>query len=357
MTCLRDNFNRPINYLRISVTDRCNFRCVYCMPANGVVPCSHTDILTYEEIARVARAAADLGISKIRLTGGEPLVRLGLVDLVSQLAAIPGIDDLALSTNGSLLAKFAAPLKAAGLRRINVSLDTMRPDRFARLTRTNKLPDVLAGIEAAEEFGLLPIKINVVVIRGMNDDELVEMAARTIEREWHVRFIELMPMGQSEDWERKYVSMAEMKDRLATLGPLEAQCPGSTRRADAVAHDNGSEESMIGPVLSTGGPALPTEGPARYYRLPGARGTIGFISAISEHFCHQCNRLRLTADGRLRPCLMWDREVDLRSVLRQGASEDDLREVIRRATLEKPWGHRLGEGVAPQGRTMSEIGG
>lgn len=350
MTCLRDNFNRPINYLRISVTDRCNFRCVYCMPANGVAPCSHADILTYEEIALVARAAAGLGISKIRLTGGEPLVRLGLVDLVRQLAAIPGIDDLALSTNGSLLARFAAPLKAAGLRRINVSLDTTRPDRFAQFTRTSKLPDVLAGIEAAEKAGLLPIKINAVVIRGMNDDELVEMAVRTIERDWHVRFIELMPMGQTDDWERKFVSMAEMRERLAVLGPLEAQHQDTSQRVDAAIHDNGKEDSTEGPVL-------PAEGPARYYRLPGARGTIGFISAISEHFCHQCNRLRLTADGRLRPCLMWDREVDLRSMLRQGASEDDLREVIRRTTLEKPWGHRLGEGVAPRGRTMSEIGG
>ncbi len=340
MTCLRDSFNRPINYLRISVTDRCNFRCVYCMPAEGVTPCSHADILTYEEIALVASVAADLGISKIRLTGGEPLVRLGLVELVRQLASIPGIDDLALSTNGSLLAAYATALKEAGLRRINVSLDTLRPERFAHFTRTDKLGDVLAGIEAAEAAGLKPIKINVVVVRGMNDDELVEMAARTFDRDWHVRFIELMPVGESQDWAAKYVSTAEIQERLTVLGELEPQHQDGFERATGYADGNGSNA-----------------GPARYFRLPAARGTIGFISAISEHFCNQCNRLRLTADGRLRPCLMWDREVDVRTLLRRGATQDDIRDIILKTTLEKPWGHRLNEGKTPQKRTMSEIGG
>ena len=340
MTCLRDSFNRPINYLRVSVTDRCNFRCVYCMPAEGVAPCSHTDILSYEEIALVARAAADLGISKIRLTGGEPLVRLGLVELVRQLASIPGIDDLALSTNGSLLATHAASLKAAGLRRINVSLDTMRPGRFAQITRADKLGDVLAGIQAAEAAGLKPIKINVVVIRGMNDDEIVEMAARTFEQDWHIRFIELMPIGNSQDWSAKYVSTAEIRQRLAVLGELEPQHQDGLDAAAGHHGENGS-----------------SAGPARYFRLPAARGTIGFISAISEHFCEQCNRLRLTADGRLRPCLMWDREVDVRSLVRRGATQDDIRDIIVKTTMEKPWGHRLNEGKAPQQRTMSEIGG
>lgn len=342
MACLRDSFNRPINYLRISVTDRCNFRCIYCMPPTGVAPCSHADILTYEEIELVTRAAADLGFSKIRLTGGEPLVRLGLVSLVGKLASIPGVDDLALSTNGALLAKYATPLKEAGLRRVNISLDTMRPERFPLFTRTDKLSDVMTGIEAAEAVGLKPIKINTVAMRGMNDDELVEMAARTLDRDWHIRFIEFMPIGMSYSWAQKYISTTEIRERLSVLGPLEPWPEGST-------------EPSTGDIDQDGQGS--TAGPARYYRFPGAAGTIGFISAISEHFCGLCNRLRLTADGRLRPCLMWDKEIDLRALLRQGASQDEVREVILKTTLEKPWRHHLSEGKAPHGRTMSEIGG
>ncbi|MCL5025207.1 MAG: GTP 3',8-cyclase MoaA, partial [Chloroflexi bacterium] len=274
MACLKDGFDRLISYLRISVTDRCNFRCVYCMPAAGINLLGHQDILTYEEIARVVRAAAELGVHKVRITGGEPLVRLGLADLVAMLAAIPGIDDLGLTTNGALLERYALPLKEAGLRRVNVSLDTLRRDRFAEIARVDLLPAVLAGIERAQAVGLVPVKLNTVIVRGLNDDEVVDMARSTLEKEWHLRFIELMPLCEAGSLAGgSYVSNTEVRAQIdAALGPLKAGRPGGqSGQAD---HD----------------------GPARYYRLPGARGTIGFISPVSERFCDGCNRLRLTAD-------------------------------------------------------------
>jgi len=325
-----DAYNRPISYLRISITDRCNLRCVYCMPPEGVDWRPHEEVLRYEEIETIVRAAAELGISKVRLTGGEPLVRLGIADLVRMLARIPGVDDLAMTTNGILLARYAEELTEAGLQRVNVSLDTLRPERFQRITRHWRLEDVLAGIEAARLAGLEPVKINTVVIRGMNDDEVVDLARKTRETEWNLRFIELMPVGNgvTGDWRERVVTAAEIRERIkAALGELEPA------------------------KMPTGG------GPARYYQLPGARGTLGFITPISEHFCYQCNRLRLTADGQLRPCLLSDREIDLRTPLRQGAGVAEIKRLILKAIESKPMQHHLEECQLPEKRAMSEIGG
>ncbi len=339
MACLRDGFNRPISYLRISVTDRCNFRCFYCMPQEGVEPRCHTDILTYEEMALVIRAAAELGTNKVRLTGGEPLVRSGIIEFVRMVAEISGIDDLAMTTNGVLLAANARALKEAGLRRVNVSLDTLKRDRFEKITSVPAFDKVLAGIEAAHEVGLHPIKINVVAVRGVNDDELVDFAAMTLDHDWNVRFIELMPIGQSASYSDKgYLPVGEIKERIAALGPLQPEEP-----AEALPKEMGTDIARMGP--------------ARYFRLPGAKGTIGFISPVSDHFCFNCNRLRLTSDGRLRPCLLWDKEIDLRMPLRQGATIEDIKRLIVDAAAIKPEGHRLSERVVPVGRIMSEIGG
>jgi cyclic pyranopterin phosphate synthase len=327
-----DAYNRPISYLRISVTDRCNLRCVYCMPPQGVAKRAHGEILRYEEIETVVRAAAALGITKVRLTGGEPLVRPGIVDLVRMLARVEGIDDLAMTTNAILLNDYAKELAQAGLRRVNISLDTLRPERFERITRCGRLEDVLAGMEAARQAGLTPIKINTVVMRGMNDDEVVDFARQTLELGWHVRFIELMPIGNSltveDDWRERVVTAREIQKQIeATLGALE---PAKV---------------------------LPGGGPARYYRLPEAKGTLGFITPISEHFCHQCNRLRLTADGHLRPCLLSEYEIDLRTPLRNGAGEEQIKMLILQSIASKPLQHHLDESHVPKGRMMSQIGG
>jgi len=327
MTGLSDSFQRPINYLRISVTDRCNLRCVYCMPAEGVELMSHNDILSYEEIHTVVKAAAELGINKVRLTGGEPLVRAGLPELVRLLAGIHSIDDISLTTNGTLLAEYATELKEAGLNRVNVSLDTLKPDRFEQITRCGNLEDTLAGIEAARAAGLNPVKINVVAMGGINDDELVDFAAKTVSDGWHVRFIEHMPVNGDDSGLIKLVSVKEMRQRIETLGKLE---PWKV--------DVGN-------------------GPAKYFRLPDATGTIGFITPVTEHFCYQCNRLRLTADGKLRPCLLSEDEIDLREPLRQGASAEELKNLIEKATASKPQGHRLAEGARKKGRPFSQVGG
>lgn len=325
MTGLSDSFQRPINYLRISVTDRCNLRCVYCMPIHGIQLLPRSDMLTYEEIAAIARAATELGINKVRLTGGEPLVRSGLATLVSMLSQVTGIDDISLTTNGVLLKRYAAELKEAGLHRVNVSLDSLDSGRYQRITSFDRLADVLGGIEAAREAGLEPLKINVVVIRGVNDDEVLAFARMTIEEGWHVRFIEPMPF--KEDGALQFVAPGELWERLLTLGPLE--------------------------------PSLPSKGngPARYYRFPGAQGTVGFINALSEHFCFKCNRLRLTADGRLRPCLLSDDEIDIRGPLRQGASSEGLKRIIQQAVAQKPERHHLETGAALKGRAMHQVGG
>jgi len=328
MTRLSDPSQRSINYLRISVTDRCNLRCIYCMPAEGVQLMPHEAILTYEEIYTVARAATELGIEKIRITGGEPLARLGLSKLIQMLARIDAIDDISLTTNGVLLSRFATELKSAGLRRVNVSLDTLKPDRFRQITRSNyEINDVLNGIEAAKSADLNPVKINVVVMAGINDDEILDFANKTVKDGWHVRFIEFMPSVAVNNTSPQFVPVSKMKKRLKPLGKLE--------------------------------PCLPSvgNGPAKYFRYPHASGTIGFITPISEHFCFHCNRLRLTADGKLRPCLMSDYEIDLKQPLRSGISTDGLKQLIEEAVANKPLRHHLTEGDIPQDRLFSQVGG
>jgi cyclic pyranopterin phosphate synthase len=289
---------------------------------------SHEDILTYEEIHTVARAAAELGINKVRLTGGEPLVRSGLSELIRMLAQIDGIDDISLTTNGTLLSHYAAELKRAGLQRVNVSLDTLKSDKFSLITRSNlALDDVLAGIEAARSVGLDPVKLNMVVVSGVNDDEILDFTAKTIDEGWHVRFIEFMPLGGVGSSNSRFTSVSEMRKRLEQVGELQ--------------------------------PCLPDvgNGPARYFRFPNARGTVGFITPVSEHFCFHCNRLRLTADGRLRLCLLAEDEIDLRQSLRSGASLAELKQLIEAAAADKPLRHRLAEGLTSKDRPMTQVGG
>ncbi|NQT47546.1 MAG: GTP 3',8-cyclase MoaA, partial [Chloroflexi bacterium] len=313
---MSDNFQRPINYLRISVTDRCNLRCVYCMPAEGISLLSHSEILSYEEIGMVVRAAAGIGINKVRVSGGEPLVRAGLVNLIRMLDQIEGIDDISLTTNGVLLKDQAAELKEAGLRRVNVSLDSLKRECFLKVTRHDKLTAVLEGIEEAKKVKLEPVKVNVVVMRGVNDDELPDFALLSKEG-WHIRFIELMPLLNGGIPMPEFVSAEEMRHRLSPLGYLEP-CSAPTG-----------------------------VGPAKYYRLPGASGTIGFITPVTEHFCFRCNRLRLTADGKLLPCLLSDQEIDLKHTLRTGASLEQIRDLVLKAIAAKPEGHRMAQQLVP----------
>jgi cyclic pyranopterin phosphate synthase len=328
MTGPLDSFGRSINYLRISVTDRCNLRCIYCMPPEGVPQISHSEILSYEEMQTVVRAAAELGICKIRLTGGEPLVRTDLPKLIKMLSQIEGIEELSLTTNGTVLKKYALELKQAGLSRVNVSLDTLKPDKFRYITRLGELEAVLEGIEATKEAGFEPVKINTVVMRGINDDEILDFARMTYEDGWHVRFIELMPFkGVAE-----FVPSIELQQHISLLGKLEP-CPDS--------------------IGITG------NGPAIYYRLAGARGTIGFINPLTEHsFCSRCNRMRLTPDGKLRPCLLGEDEIDLKMPLRNNASMEELKSLILKAVTAKPEHHHLeGGNVRLVNRKMSQIGG
>jgi cyclic pyranopterin phosphate synthase len=343
---LQDAFGREIDYLRISVTDRCNLRCVYCMPPQGVEWKARSEILTYEEITTVVRAAAALGIRKIRLTGGEPLVRPDVERLVEMIAAVPGIEDVSLTTNAVLLDRHAEPLSRAGLRRVNVSLDTLRPDRFEQITRFGHIDDVWRGLQAAERVGLAPIKLNAVVVRGMNDDELADMARLTLDHAWHVRFIELMPVANEGDWGGH---LPPPGHRLVTAEEMQA------RLSDQL----GIPELFAGTLLASS--AVPGNGPARVFRLPHAKGTLGFITPVSQHFCPTCNRLRLTADGKLRPCLLADGEVDVMGALRSNASEATVQALFARAVENKPERHRLNEEIAPAAlmgqRVMAQIGG
>ncbi len=328
MTGLFDTWQRQINYLRISVTDHCNLNCIYCS-SSSIPHLTHYDILRYEEIQQIVNVAASMGITKVRLTGGEPLARPDFTQLVGIIAQIEGIDDISLTSNGILLSKYAVELKEAGLKRVNVSLDTLKPDRFKQISGRDKLGDVLDGIEVAHLAGLDPIKINMVVMRGVNDNEIIDLARMSITEGWHVRFIELMPFGTPGTEALEMVSTHEIQEAIQSLGKLEP---------------------YSGPVGN---------GPARYFQFPGARGTIGFITPMTEHFCHSCNRLRITSDGQLRPCLLADDEVNLKEALRNGAGTDELKRLIRQAVNLKRKEHNLAGKIIPEtaGRPMCQIGG
>lgn len=323
---LRDRYGRSIEYLRISVTDRCNLRCRYCMPVEGLPWLPRADILSYEEIAEVVRQLAPLGLRRLRLTGGEPTIRPRLQRLVELLRAVPEIEDIALSTNGVRLPELARELRKAGVGRVNVSADSLRPDRVRAIARRTLSFDPLDALTAAEEAGLAPIKVNVVVMRGVNDDEISDFAQLTLSSPWHVRFIELMPVGElGGEGLGEVVPSGEVLDRISTL---------------------------FGQLVAVTGPG--GNGPARYYRIPGARGTVGVITPMSHSYCASCNRVRLTADGRLRTCLFGDHEVDLRSPLRQGLP---LGQLFREALEQKPLEHELLQLRTGGLRALSQVGG
>jgi cyclic pyranopterin phosphate synthase len=320
---VHDQFGRRIEYLRISVTDRCNFRCLYCMPVEGLQWLPKSEILSYEEITEVVRQLAPLGLTRLRLTGGEPTIRPDLPVLMRSLRAIPEISDLALSTNGIKLPELASSFRTAGLDRVNMSADSLRPDRIAAIARRNIAFDPIASALAAERAGLDPIKLNVVVMRGINDDEIEDFAALTLDHPWHVRFIELMPVGDMREltWDH-VVGSDEIIARLGTLVPTQGPSRGN--------------------------------GPAAYYSLPGARGTIGVITPMTHTYCAACNRVRLTADGRLRTCLFGDHEVNLRDPLRRGES---LVPYVLQALAEKPEAHGLLQMQVGGLRALSQVGG
>ncbi|GIW41060.1 MAG: cyclic pyranopterin monophosphate synthase [Candidatus Binatia bacterium] len=326
----RDGFGREIDYLRISLIDHCNLRCVYCMPLNGIQFTPPAELLGPDEIERVVRVATRVGFRKFRLTGGEPTLRSDLVEIVGRIASVPGVADLSMTTNGILLPRLAKPLAEAGLRRVNVHIDSLHPGRLQRIMRFGTVEEIRAGIEAAEEAGLVPIKLNAVVARGYNDEDVVDLARLTLERDWHVRFIELMPLGGGECAKvavTQFVSNQEVRARIeAELGPLAPLPPSHP-----------SEES-------------------ENFRLPGARGVVGFISPVSRPYCGSCNRMRLTADGRFHLCLLRETELDVRAALRRG-DDEAVAEILLRAVRHKPSGHALEAGVAPEERSMYQLGG
>lgn len=323
---MQDQFQRDINYLRISVTDRCNLRCRYCMPAEGVSWLPHESILSFEEILRVIKISTQLGFHRFRITGGEPLVRKNILEFLREGAQLPGVEDLMLTTNGILLPDMAFDLKAAGVQRVNISLDTMDADRFSNITRGGNVANVIQGIFRSLEAGLKPVKINVVVVRGSNMDELPSFLTLAKKYPLHVRFIELMPIGISSEHRTDFVPIDEMKEIL------------------------GIKDSI--PIHE-----IPGGGPAEYFRLDGFEGSIGFISALSRHFCNTCNRVRLTADGKLRACLHSKNEVDLRKALRNGSSDKDVLELLAQAIWRKPAQHHMNEESWNDKRVMSQIGG
>ena len=323
-----DRFGRKIHYLRISLTDHCNLRCVYCMPEQMTFRPT-AEMMQDDEVLYLTRLFADLGFNKVRLTGGEPSVRANIVDIVRGIAATPGIHSVSMTTNGILLSKLAKPLAGAGLERVNVSLDTLNPAKFHRLTRFGDIEDVWEGILAAEAAGLKPVKINSVVVRGYNEEDVVDLARLTIDHPWQIRFIEMMPFAGATDLQvGQTVSAGEMKVRIEqALGPLTP------------AKDGG------------------LDGEASVFNISGAKGDVGFISSVSAPFCASCSRARLTSDGILRMCLLREYEIDLLTPLRQGASLEDLRNMVLDAVWNKPWGHGLADGEIPLNRVMSEIGG
>jgi cyclic pyranopterin phosphate synthase len=328
---LVDAFDRKIDYLRISITDHCNLNCKYCSPPfSGRTHLQRREILTFEEIAVLAEAAVAAGITRIRLTGGEPLIRNGVVDLCRMLTEISRLESLSLTTNGVRLGSLAGPLSIAGVHRINVSLDSLKPNRFAQITGQDRLTEVLAGIKAAEVAGLAPIKINTVVMRGVNDDEIADLAALTFDNPYHVRFIELMPFQHAScgDYDRLHLPVGEIIRKIP-----------------------GIDCARVNPILDN-------PGPARLCALPGAKGKIGFIAPMSWHFCGSCNRLRLTADGKIRSCLFSNDEMDIKTPLRRGASKKELSEFFTSAAKHKPRRHHLNEERhSNTGRGMYAIGG
>lgn len=328
----RDRFGREINYLRLSVIDHCNLRCVYCMPLRGLTFVPSEELLTAAEIEVVVQAAVTVGFRKFRLTGGEPTLRPDLVDIVTRIAATPGVEDVAMTTNAVLLPRLAKPLAEAGLRRINIHVDTFDRERLKKIMRFGTLEEIEAGIEAAEAAGLTPIKINCVVTRDYNDQDVVEMARRAaLERGWHVRFIELMPLGGGEAAHvalSQFVPSRETRERIeAALGPLLP-----------AANVNPSDES-------------------RNYRFATGSGVVGFISPVSEPYCGTCNRMRLTADGKFHLCLLNDDEMDVKRALRTGGGIPEVARILAKAVAAKPTGHRLDEGISTEDRAMFQIGG
>ncbi len=326
---MRDQFGRQIRYLRISVTDRCNLRCTYCMPVEGLDWIPKPQMLTYEEIEEIVRQMADLGLERVRLTGGEPLIRQDLPRLVELLAAIPAIQDISLSTNAILLPRFAEDLRKAGVNRINVSLDTLDRDNFVEIARrpAKRFDETLVGLRAAEQVGFKPIKINCVIMKGLNDHEIEDFAEITRDRPWHIRFIELMPVGENLHLTDRFMSADEVLDRIHSIEMLEPD------------------------------PGPRGNGPAVYYRFPGGAGTIGVITPLSHNYCDRCNRMRLTADGKLRTCLFGDHEVDLKEPLRETGS---IESAVARALAGKPKRHylELGTAVGSGGLSaLSQVGG
>ncbi|HKZ43786.1 MAG TPA: GTP 3',8-cyclase MoaA [Anaerolineales bacterium] len=323
-----DRFGRKIQYLRISLTDHCNLRCLYCMPEDMTFR-PNADLMQDDEVLFFAELFAKLGFNKIRLTGGEPTVRANIVDIVRGITHTAGIEKVSMTTNGILLSRLAQPLADAGLQRVNISLDSLNPDQFKRLTRWGKMENVWEGILAAEKAGLTPIKINAVVVAGYNENEVSNLAHLTLEHPWQVRFIEMMPFGGNTDFQlKKVITANQIKDRIESdLGELE---PGNDGKLD---------------------------GEARIYHIPGAVGDLGFISSVTQPFCSSCNRARLTADGILRMCLLRELEMDLLTPLRNGASSQDLEHLILESVWNKPWGHGLAQGEIATNRVMNQIGG
>lgn len=318
---MKDLFGRKINYLRISVTDLCNLRCQYCMPQSGVCKVEHSDVLSIDEFYEIAKAFVSLGVDKIRITGGEPLVKNGIVELVEKIASLEGVKDLAMTTNALLLKKYARELKDAGLNRVNISLDTLNPEKFKEITRGGDIQKVLEGIEEAKKVGLTPIKINTVLIGDFNVDEIENFIYITSEEEIDVRFIELMPIGEASDWSsKKFISNSIILDKVKELEKTESKDPSS---------------------------------PAVYYKLPNGKGKVGIINPISCKFCDACNRVRLTSHGKLKLCLHSDEEIDFKEIIRNGG---DLKKAIEEAILKKPEEHHLEEGKYIV-RNMYEIGG
>lgn len=326
---MKDSFGREINYLRLSLTDRCNLRCVYCMPMQGLTFVPGSELLTAEELEKVVHAAVEVGFNKVRLTGGEPTLRQDVVDIVRRLARIEGVDQLVMTTNGYRLPYIAQDLAAAGLKRVNIHVDSLNKEGLAKIMRLGSFDKAWAGIEAAEKAGLTPIKLNAVITRGYNDSAAVELARLTLEKSWQIRFIELMPFaGPTEIQLENYVSSDEVKSWI---------------------------EAELGPLFPINDGKL--DGEARVYRLAGSLGTIGFISPVSNPYCDDCNRMRLTADGRLRMCLLTEGELDFRETLRSGGNHRDLVALFKRAIQAKPVGHSLRSGLFAENRTMSQIGG